>query len=260
MGLKHSIAKRANALLKPAGLRIVSDRDAEKLAALAKKKKPVKKPGFTLDEALARTKAHGLLVNTIIDVGASNGIWSERALKQFPDAKFLLVEALQEREEELRQLVQRHSNFDYVLAAAGEQQGETTFTVSGDLDGSGVGGGPGAENRTVPVTTLDIEVEKRGLPPPYFIKLDTHGFEVPILNGSRACLEKTAVLMIEVYNFKVSPWSLRFHEMCAHLDGLGFRCFDMVNPMLRAKDDCLWQMDLLFARSDAEVFKYEHYR
>lgn len=260
MGLKSSFVKRANRALQRAGLQLVPTADAQKFAEFKSRKKSPKKPGFTIDEALARVRSHQFEVRTVIDVGASNGVWSEHAVRHFPDAQFLLVEALREREPELAQLTQRHPNFSYVLAAAGETAGETTLNVADDLDGSAVGAGLGANVRTVPVTTLDLECAARQLRPPFFIKLDTHGFEVPILRGSQACLPQTSVLMLEVYNFHCTPWALLFHEMCAHLDGLGFRCFDLVNPMLRVKDGCFWQMDLLFAPKTAAIFAYEHYR
>lgn len=260
MGWKSSFVKRANRALHCIGLQIVTESDAQKLAKLKNRKKSPKKPGFSLDEALARVRAHRFDVQSVIDVGASNGIWSERAVRHFPDAQFLLVEALREREPELARLTERYPKFSYVLAAAGESAGNTTLNVADDLDGSAVGTGLGANARTVPMTTLDLEVARRQLRPPFFIKLDTHGFEVPILRGSPACLAQTAVLMIEVYNFHFTPWALLFPEMCAHLDGLGFRCFDMVNPILRVKDDCLWQMDLLFAPKSAAIFEYEQYR
>jgi len=40
---------------------------------------------------------------------------------------------------------------------------------------------------------------------PYLIKLDTHGVEIPILNGSAQTLKDTNVLVVEVYNFDFGP-------------------------------------------------------
>jgi hypothetical protein len=42
------------------------------------------------------------------------------------------------------------------------------------------------------VTTVDIEVAQRALLGPYLIKLDAHGFEVPILIGAQEALKKHA--------------------------------------------------------------------
>jgi FkbM family methyltransferase len=36
----------------------------------------------------------------------------------------------------------------------------------------------------VPVVSIDSELERRKLDGPYLLKLDIHGFEVPILKGA----------------------------------------------------------------------------
>ena len=60
------------------------------------------------------------------------------------------------------------------------------------------------------------------LRPPFLIKLDTHGFEVPILKGAQETLQQTNLLVIETYNFQLQPTSLRFHEMCSYMEFGGF--------------------------------------
>lgn len=47
--------------------------------------------GPTLNTAMSRRL--DVSVETVIDVGASNGCWSERMMRHFPDAEYLLVEA-----------------------------------------------------------------------------------------------------------------------------------------------------------------------
>ena len=37
---------------------------------------------------------------------------------------------------------------------------------------------------------LDKEIQKRKLRPPYLLKLDTHGFEIPILEGAKEIISK----------------------------------------------------------------------
>lgn len=65
-----------------------------------------------------------------------------------------------------------------------------TLNVSGDLDSSGIYGAAAPNPHVVPATTIDLEVAERGLQAPFVIKLDTHGFELPILNGARGTLRK----------------------------------------------------------------------
>ena len=94
----------------------------------------------------------------------------------------------------------------------------------------------------------------------YFMKLDTHGFEVPILDGASQTLTETDVIIMECYNFRIAPECLLFFEMCDYLKGFGFRCIDLVDPHHRPYDDSLWQMDLVFVRENRPEFLHPSYR
>jgi FkbM family methyltransferase len=213
-----------------------------------------------MDAALARAASLVPDIATVIDVGAAAGTWTTRALRHFPRASYLLIEPLAEREPELRALKREHSAVEFALAAAGQAPGEVTINVSSDLDGSGIYGRSTQKERRVPMTTIDGEIASRELGGPYFVKLDTHGYESPILKGARQTLENTALVMIEAYNFMLSPGSLRFHEVCALLETFGFRPSDLIEPVRRVRDGMLWQMDLVFARRDHPAFGHTSYR
>lgn len=109
------------------------------------------------------------------------------------------------------------------------------------------------------MTTVDIEIAQRALLGPYLIKLDTHGFEVPILIGAQEALKNTQAIVIECYVQHLTQTSLTFSQMCAHLDALGFRCMDAVDLEWRPFDNTLWQMDLVFIRKDRVEFTYRDY-
>ena len=106
----------------------------------------------------------------------------------------------------------------------------------------------------IPMTTVDTEVARLGLPAPFFLKLDTHGFERQILDGAAATLPEAGLLQIEAYNFELQSGALRFHELCELLDRRGFRTVDVGDPMRRPGDGVFWQCDLFFARSDRPEF------
>ena len=111
----------------------------------------------------------------------------------------------------------------------------------------------------VPVNTIDNLVLEKKLNGPYLIKLDTHGFEVPILEGAKNTLKITNILVIETYNFTITNQSLRFHEMIAYMEEKGFRCIDMSEPLFREKDNSFWQIDLFFIRSNRKEFDTNTY-
>ena len=166
-----------------------------------------------LSNALARW-SH-LNVGTVIDIGASNGAWSKSALRRFPKADYLLIEAQSDPHEAgLREFKAGHSNVDYVIAAAGNRVGEIHFDASDPLGGLASETPFAANDICVPMTTVDAEVRARGLKPPFLLKLDTHGFEVPIFEGATETLRHTCLLIVEAYNFQLTSESFRFPDLC----------------------------------------------
>ena len=238
--MKRLLADTANTLLRPLGVGIA-------------------KEGFDMDGAVHRLGQHAGGVQSVFDIGASNGRWSAMAMPSFPHARFIGIDPLAEREASLKALKAKDPRFDYILCVAGrEADGMVELAVGEDLDGSTVGGL--GEKRIVPSHSLDAIATMKGLQGPYLLKFDTHGFEVPILAGASAVLSDTAYIIMEVYNFRHTEGTLLFWEMCIHLEKLGFRCFNLVEPMHRPLDHTLWQMDLFFARHDNPIFASDQFK
>jgi len=211
--------------------------------------------------ALQRISGRGLEVRTILDIGASNGRWSLEARKYWPDARCHLIEANPYHRDSLEMTIRQNPYFSYVLAAAGASVGTISFDASDPFGGvADEKYRDGSRWIEVPVTTIDDEVAGNILPKPFLVKLDTHGFEVPILNGAKETLKNTNLLVIETYNFDVGSEGLKFYEMCAFVDQLGFLVIDISEPLWRLKDRAFWQMDLLFVRKDRPEFEYGSYR
>jgi FkbM family methyltransferase len=223
---------------------------------LIRRRKPVAVPLHApiLAAALRRLKARDVAVNSVIDVGASNGCWSEALLPYYPDARYLCIEAQAVHEPALRSFVAQHANAEFVLAAAGGEEGSIYFDATDPFGGIASSAPLGSGGITVPMITIDSQVAARNLRPPFLIKLDTHGFEMPILAGAEQTLKQTNVLVIETYNFDIAPSAVRFSELCARLEAQGFRCIDLFDVMYRPADNALWQMDLIFMRSDRPEF------
>jgi FkbM family methyltransferase len=238
---KHLLRRGANRVLHPLGLHLARRGSV-----------------FEMEGLLARAAAGGAKIGTWIDVGASDGKWSLQARRHFPKSRFLLFEPLAERQAALAAL-QARLGFEIVAAAAGAAPGTVSFEIDPALDGSGVAAPGAAGTRAVPVETIDRAVAARGLPAPYGVKLDTHGFEVPVLEGAAHVLAAAELLVIEAYNFQLTPGCLRFHELCAWLEGRGFRCCDLADPLRRPTDGALWQIDLAFARATSPVFASNRY-
>lgn len=226
-------------------------------------------PGSTYDyfrnemmiRGLDHAKQRGLKVNTIVDVGAAEGSWSLSAAELWPDVNYVLFEPLKERKELLEQLVFKNKKFHFVPAAAGREKGQLNFHVSGDLDGSGIAEGVKGITtiRPVNVTSIDIEIKKLQLKGPYIIKLDTHGFEVPIIEGCSVIMNDISLLIIECYGFQIAKDSLLFWEMCRYLNEKGFRLIDIIDVINRPKDHAFWQCDAFFVPAHLDLFKDNSY-
>ncbi len=242
--MKRAILNLTNSFLRPFGAKIVRRQS----------------DAFDMPSAVQRISEHDIPIKSVIDIGASNGKWSMGTMKIFPRASYLAIEPLTEREDALKKLKEKYNNFDYVLCVAGDRDGQQVMlNVSDDLDGSTVDA-TGGKIRRVPVKTIDVIISETKLEKPFFLKFDTHGYEIPILNGAKDTLYKTNIVMMEVYNFKITEHAIRFHEVCLHMEKLGFRCYDIAGPMLRLYDKAFWQMDMLFCRSNSRIFSYQQYR
>jgi FkbM family methyltransferase len=213
------------------------------------------KAGFDMVGNLKKIKQIGVEFNSLIDIGASDGKWSIYALRIFKTPKIVAVEPLFEREKSLKKLQNRFPNFEYELSAAGDGKiSEIELTVTDDLDGSTIAGKIGTK-RIVPLKSVDQIVSERNLKPPFFLKFDTHGFELPILEGAKNTLLHTEVIVMEAYNFRITNESLLFHEMISFMEEKGFRIYNIVDPLCRPLDNVFWQLDLFFLKKENEIFK-----
>jgi len=212
----------------------------------------------SMQATLQRIKNAGINPQNVVDVGAASGKWTRKALTLWPKANYHLIEPLEEQKSVLDNLVAEYSNICYHTGVAGAEQGTISFSVSDDLDGSGVYGKEATNVRELPVLTLDTITKKQ--PGTFLIKLDTHGYEIPILEGAKETLKYTEALIIEVYGFYVSPTGLLFHQLSSWLEEKGFRLFDIVDVMRRDKDLAFWQADATYLKANHSVFKDNNYR
>ncbi|MGC3947710.1 MAG: FkbM family methyltransferase [Chryseolinea sp.] len=241
-----------NSILAPLNLEIRRKKNASNLAG----------QGSTMLGGLRRFSNLGINVNSVIDVGAAAGTWSKKASSVWPGAEYLLLEPLVERKAELESIAAERRNFHYSQVAAGKEPGIVKFLISEDLDGSGVATSHTSPDRIreVTVSTIPDEIKRHGLKGPFLIKLDTHGFEVPILEGCVGMLADIQLFVIEVYGFQIADNSLLFWEMCSYMDKLGFRLLDIVDVMNRPKDGAFWQCDAFFVPNTNLVYKYSSYQ
>lgn len=215
-------------------------------------------PSFA--HALARMERHQLGIRAIVNIGAGSGSDSAFVQRAWPEARTLLVEMDGAFEPAYRALQRELPNLAWDICAAGPEDkvGRMQKTDIGGVGGAlDLEGGASAGGADVQVKRIDTLVREHGLEPPYFLRFDTHGFELDILAGAAETLRQTALVMMECYNFKLAftgDKNLTFDEMVAHMRSLCFRCVDLCDPLYRPGDGALWQMHLFFIRADHPLF------
>jgi FkbM family methyltransferase len=198
---------------------------------------------------LEQLQSSGLNPCTVVDVGVAQG--TAALYRVFPDAKFLLIEPLEEFLPALEDLKVRLNDADYVIAAATAEEGEIELNVHADLHGSsiykevdepGVDGVP----RRVRTAPLDVLCRELGGREPYLIKVDTQGAELEVLKGGSQVLKDTAAVVLEVSFFPVYGDAPEAHECIRFMAEQGFVIYDIFDLLFRPLDGALWQADIVF--------------
>lgn len=212
-------------------------------------------PSFA--HALMRLQQHDLGIRSVINIGAGSGSDTAFVQQIWPQSRALLIEMDPQFEPDFHALKGEIPSLLWEICAAGPHDGEgrmsKTTAVGGAIDPHG------AMASSVPVQfkRIDTMVRDHALQPPFFLRFDTHGFELDVLAGAPDTLAQTALIMMEVYNFKLAYTggrNLTFDEMSLHMKSLGFRCVDICDPLYRPGDQALWQMHLFFIRADHPLF------
>lgn len=217
----------------------------------------------SLGMALQRLRANVATIGTLICLGSGRGHDARRFVEQWPGARVLLVDMDESFRPAWAKLARQIPGLVGEVAALGERDGELAMRKSDATGGVALDLAAAQEgDRRIESVRLDTLIARHALPPPYFLKFDTHGAELPILAGAQATLAQTAIVMMECYNFKlgfVQGKNLTFDEMSVHLRTLGFRCADMCDPLWRPGDGTLWQMQLFFLKADHPTFTSSAY-
>ena len=196
--------------------------------------------------AMKRIASRAINIETIIDVGASDGRWTMQTMDYFPNANYLLVEANPIHKENLKELSGKSDNISYEIVAASNKNGYVNFDADEPFGGKAEPDDCASPIKVKSVRLDDLINSRTDLKSPFFIKLDTHGYEIPIIEGALDIISKASLIVIETYNFQIAKDSLIFDEMVSYMRSKGFGVIDVSDPLWRPGDRCFWQIDLYF--------------
>jgi FkbM family methyltransferase len=210
--------------------------------------------GNAMPDRVLNLKRLGFAPRRILDVGAYIGDWSDMARRVFPDAEVLMVEAQEGKRAVLDAMAARlgRARADIALVGAGDREVtfhelETGSSIYRELTDA-----PTVEvaKRTV---SIDAVIARNGFDGVDFAKLDVQGAELEVLESGPGLLATAEVLLIEASVQAYNEGAPLIGEVMAYMEARGFRVFDMCEMRRSPTNDCVRQLDLLFARRDGQL-------
>ena len=213
--------------------------------------------------ALRQARGAGLTIQSVTDVGAAFGEFALRCHDVFPDAKYILVEPLEEYKPFLSRVLRTIPGAEHIQAACAKRGGEVLIHVHPDLVGSSLyleqeDSDVNGLLRTISAVSLDDIMRGRNLEAPYLIKIDVQGAELDILEGGDEALKKTDYLLLEVSLFEFFKGGPQLHHVITFMKSRGFVVYDVLGPQYRPLDNALSQVDLVFVK-ETGLLRAHHY-
>lgn len=216
---------------------------------------------LSLADALHQVRSAGFIPKTVVDVGVASGTSS--LYETYPEARFLLIEPLEEFVPAYKQLQQDY-RLEYVITAVGSGEGRRLLHVHSDYEssslfpeqeGTSINGTP----REVPVTTLDRICAEKEVEGSVLLKLDVQGYEMEVLRGSAETLLVSEVVAIEVSLFEFYKGSPSLKEIVNYMAEHSFVPYDIVGQLYRPLDGALAQVDVVFVRENGLLRESHHF-
>lgn len=200
---------------------------------------------------LSHLHALDLRPGTVFDVGAAQGDWTRACSSEFPDARYVLLEPLEEFASRLEELVAQLPHAAVFKAAGSATSGIAELHVHRDLVGSSLlreaeGGATDGIPREVETTTIDDIASRAQAEPPFWMKLDVQGAEIQVLRGATQTLVATDLVLMEVSLLPFFLGGPILDDIVAFMRGAGFVAYDILGPTYRPIDGALGQVDIAF--------------
>jgi len=209
--------------------------------------------GFPLEElTLERLKNAGLIPRVIFDVGASHGVFAQRARVLWPESDIHCFEPEPEYVEMLLRRAKDDARLHVCPALVGatrsaDQPYHFHLGASSVLAPAVRPAAGEAPRRHARMIALDDYCDEHGRAPD-FLKIDVQGYELEVLRGAERMLAQVEVVFTEVNYLEIYSGVPLAAELIGWLAQRGFALHDVCNLMARPSDGALWQSDMVFVR------------
>lgn len=206
--------------------------------------------------SLENMKRSGFNPKKIIDIGAYQGEWTNEVIGIFPNASFLMAEAMPGKKDYLDQIVEKYKGkVQYEIGILGSTAGkevvfhemETASSVLEEYHNDGV-------KKVITYTnTLDDLASSKNFEDADFIKLDTQGYELEILKGANKIMTNVQVVLMEVSLLDLHKNVPILSDVITFMKERNFVAFDICSMTRRPLDKALWQTDIIFVKENSSL-------
>mgnify|MGYP002143102652 FL=1 len=204
--------------------------------------------------ALFNLKRSGFNPTIVFDVGAQVG--TPELYNAYPDAHHVFIEPVAECLPILNDIAGQLKSATVVNCAVSNVNGTTSLSVTPSRQYSSIDTKMGDESREIEVKTVDSICEDIHIEGPVLLKIDVDGIEVKVLQGAKSILRNDCVVVIEASIADESP---RFNRVVEYLSSYGYEVYDIVDPLYRQSDWHLWQVDLIFVKTQSPTWGSKAY-
>lgn len=205
--------------------------------------------------SLENMKRSGFNPKKIIDIGAYQGEWTEEVITIFPNASFLMAEAMPAKKPYLDKVVEKHKNVQYEIGVLGSSTGkeivfhemETASSVLEEYHNDGV------KKVITHTKTLDDLAVANNFQDVDLIKLDTQGYELEILKGADKVMNNVQAVLMEISLLDLHKNVPVLADVIVFMKERNFVAFDICSMTRRPLDKALWQTDIIFVKENSSL-------
>ncbi len=203
-----------------------------------------------------------LEARTVLDIGANIGQYATALRSSGYRGDIVSCEPLSDAYEHLRRRAERDPRWETVRTAVGDQSGSIEINVSANSYSSSLlpmthahsDAAPGSAFvavETVPVTTVAELVGARTIDPARtLLKIDTQGYEAPVLDGAGDLIGRFAAVSLELSFVPLYEGQQLYDQLAGRLQEAGYLLYGIDAGFGDPRTGRMLQCDGLFVRRD----------
>ena len=203
-------------------------------------------------------------VDLIIDVGANTGIFGNETRWSGYKVNIVSFEPLSDAFEKLLQNTAGDTRWKSYNFALGAENSKGTINISSNSHSSSIldisdihlnaeSSAPYSGKQEIEIKTLDSIFDQIGANAnEIYMKIDTQGFEMNVLNGASGSLRMINTIQLEMSLHPLYSNQALYNDIMNFLHSRGYKLIDIEPGFADLKTGTLYQFDGVFRKSDRE--------